>query len=152
MRGQKRAINSESNQFIGTSRGGKTTEIHMIVDALGNPVHFMLTGGQVHDSAAAVDLLAGVPLSRSNILGDKACGAKHIRDYITQQGATYTIPPKKNCAEPWYCDFHTYKERHLVECFLNKLKVFHRVYTRYDKLAVSFAAFIHLASICVLLK
>lgn len=124
----------------------------MIVDALGNPVHFMLTGGQVHDSAAAVDLLAGVPLSRSNILGDKACGAKHIRDYITQQGATYTIPPKKNCAEPWYCDFHTYKERHLVECFLNKLKVFHRVYTRYDKLAVSFAAFIHLASICVLLK
>lgn len=83
------------------------------MDALGNPVHFMLTGGQAHDSAATVDLLAGVPLSGSNILGDKAYGAKYIRDYITQQGATYTILPKENCAEPWYCDFHTYKERHL---------------------------------------
>jgi len=39
-----------------------------------------------------------------------------------------------------------------VECFFNKLKVFHRVAARYDKLAVSFAAFIYIASICVLLK
>ena len=51
-----------------------------------------------------------------------------------------------------YCDVHIYKERHLVECFCNKLKVFRRVATRYDKLAVSFVAFIHLASICILLK
>ena len=124
----------------------------MIVDALGNPVHFMLTGGQVHDSKAAVDLLSGVQISGSNILGDKAYGAKRIRDYITEQNAVFTIPPRDDCTDPWYCDFHTYKERHLVECFFNKLKIFRRVATRYDKLAVSFAAFIHLASICVLLK
>lgn len=124
----------------------------MIVDALGNPVHFMLTGGQVHDSKVAVDLLSDVDISGSNILGNKAYGAKLIREYITQKGTVYTIPQKDNCAEPWYCDFHTNKERHLVECFFNKLKVFHRVATRYDKLVVSFIAFIHLASICILLK
>ena len=78
--------------------------------------------------------------------------AKHLREYITRQGAAYTIPPKDHCAEPWYCDFHTYRERHLVECFFNKLKAFRRVATRYDKSAVSFVAFIHLASIRVLLK
>ena len=124
----------------------------MVVDALGNPVHFILTGGQIYDSKAAVDLLSGVRISGSNILGDKAYGAKEVRDYITEQNAAFTIPPKSNCTEPWHCDFHTYKERHLVECFFNKLKAFRRVATRYDKLAVSFAAFIHLASICILLK
>ena len=39
------------------SRGGKAAKIHAIVDCLGNPVHFMLSGGQVHDSKAAVKLL-----------------------------------------------------------------------------------------------
>jgi hypothetical protein len=31
------ALNHENNQHIGTSRGGKTTRIHPIVDGLGNP-------------------------------------------------------------------------------------------------------------------
>ena len=147
-----RLLNSENNQFIGTSRGGKTTKIHAVVDALGNPVHFLLTGGQVHDASAAIDLLSELEIERSNILGDKAYGSQKIRDYITGQKASYTIPPRENCANPWPCDFHTYKERHLVECFFNKLKVFRRVATRYDKLAVSFLAFVHLASIWILLK
>ena len=104
------------------------------------------------DASVAVDLLSGVNISGSNILGDKAYGAKSIRAYIAEQGASYTIPPKSNVVEPWFCDFHTYKERHLIECFFNKLKVFRRVATRYDKLAVSFLAFVHLASIWILLK
>lgn len=130
----------------------KDYKIHAIVDALGNPVHFLLTGGNIFDASAAIDLLSGVNISGSNILGDKAYGAKSIRAYIAEQGASYTIPPKSNVVEPWFCDFHTYKERHLIECFFNKLKVFRRVATRYDKLAVSFLAFVHLASIWILLK
>ena len=112
----------------------------------------MLTGGQVHDASAAIDLLSELEIEGSNILGDKAYGSQKIRDYIIEQKASYTIPPRENCADPWPCDFHTYKERHLVECFFNKLKVFRRVATRYDKLAVSFLAFVHLASIWILLK
>ena len=45
-----------------------------------------------------------------------------------------------------------YKERHLVECFFNKIKAFRRVATRYDKLASSFLAFVHVASIWLLSK
>lgn len=149
---QKRAVNSENNQFIGNSRGGKTIKIHAVVDALGNPVHFLLTGGQVYDAGAAIDLLSEIKIEGSNILGDKTYGSQKIRDYITEQKASYTIPPRENCVEPWPCDFHIYKERHLVECFFNKLKVFRRVATRYDKLSVSFLAFVHLASIWILLK
>ncbi|MDR1531773.1 MAG: transposase, partial [Clostridiales bacterium] len=57
-----------------------------------------------------------------------------------------------NAAEPWECDFHQYKERHLVECFFNKLKQFRRVATRYDKLSRNFLSFVFLASAMILLK
>ena len=112
----------------------------------------MLTGGQVHDADATIDLLTELEIGRNNILADKAYCSQTIREYITEQKASYTIPPRENCANSRPCDFYTYKERHLVECFFNKLKVFRRVTTRYAKLAVSFRAFVHLASIWILLK
>ena len=96
--------------------------------------------------------MSGVEIAGSNILADKAYGSEQIRGYIIAQGAAYTIPPKGNMANPWACDFHTYKERHLVECFFNKLKAFRRVATRYDKLAASFFAFVLLAAIWLLAK
>lgn len=112
----------------------------------------MLSGGQVHDSKVAVELLSGVNITGSNILGDKAYVTAAIRNYITEQNAQQTIPPKENNPNPWHCDFWLYKERHLIECFFNKIKAFRRVATRYDKLAISFLAFVYVASICVLLK
>ena len=62
------------------------------------------------------------------------------------------ILSKSNTKEKWECDYHTYKERHLVECFFNKLKRFRRLGTRYDKLADSFINFIYLGCIIILLK
>lgn len=120
------------------SRGGNTSKIHAIVDALGNPLAFLLTGRNVHDSTPAIDLLAKVSIKGLNILADKAYGSATIREWIVQQEASYTIPPKDNTKEPWEVDWYLYKERHLVECFFNKLKHFRRIATRYDKLASSF--------------
>lgn len=112
----------------------------------------MLTSGQVHDTSAPIDLLTELEIGGSNILADKAYGSQTIQEYITEQKASYTIPPRENCANPCPCDFYSYKERHLVECFFNKIKFFRRVAIRYDKLAVSFLAFVHLASIWILFK
>ena len=42
---------------MGRSKGGLTTKIHALVDALGNPTGFHLTGGQEHDLAGADALL-----------------------------------------------------------------------------------------------
>lgn len=122
------------------------------MDGLGNPIYFQLSAGNVNDSTLAIDVLSHVELSGSNVLGDKAYGTVAIRKYITSKGATYTIPPKSNAVNPWECDLHVYKERHLVECFFNKLKNFRRVATRYDKLAASFTAFVCIAAILILSK
>jgi len=69
----------------------------------------------------------------------------------SEQGAGYVIPPQSNISEPWPVDWWLYKERHLVECFFQKLKWFRRIATRYDKLDASFLAFVYLASIAILL-
>lgn len=140
------------NKAVGMSRGGRNTKIHTLVDGLGNPLAFLLSSGNEHDSTHAVPLLQEIDIKGSNILGDKAYGAKKIREYITCQGATYTIPPRENCDAPWPVDWHTYKERHLIECFFQKLKWFRRIFTRYDKLDSSFLAFVYIGAIAVLLK
>ncbi len=143
--GQKKT----KDKAIGRSRGGLTTKIHAIVDGLGNPVQFLLSPGNDHDSIHAVELLEKVPIKGSNILGDRAYGSQNIRAYITNQGASYTIPPQSNASNPWPVDWWLYKERHLVECFFQKIKWFRRVATRYDKLDSSFLAFVHLAAIII---
>lgn len=135
------------------SRGGKTTKIHAVIDGLGNPVHFILTGGEEHDSKQAIPLLSELKIADSNILTDKAYGTVDIRNYISERGASYVIPRQKaNAKEPWKYDTWLYKERHLIECFFNKIKAFRRVATRYDKLASSFLAFVYIVSIWLLSK
>ncbi len=121
------------------------------MDGLGNPVEFLLSCGNDHDSAHAVELLSKTDISKSNILGDKAYGSRAIREYITGQGAVYTIPPRSCNSEQWFCDWWVYKERHLIECFFQKLKWFRRVSTRYDKSDSAFLGFVYLASLSILL-
>ena len=139
-------------QDIGLSRGGKNTKIHALVEGLGNPVRLIFTGGEVHDSKEAIPLLEGFDIAGSAILGDKAFGTIEILAYIRNHGGEVVIPPKSNAKEPWDCDYHRYKERHLAECFFNKLKHFRRVATRYNKLSSMFQAFVYLACIMIWLK
>ena len=149
---EKGAKNSDFNQHTGKSRGGNSTKIQAAVDGLGNPVYFQLSKGNLNDNVLAIDVLSYMELAGANISGDKVYGTTAIREYITAQNATYTLPPKTNTLEPWDCDWWVYKERHLVECFFNKLKHFFRVATRYDKMSDSFLAFIYVAAIFILSK
>ena len=75
------------NKAIGVSKGGRNTKIHTLVDGLGNPLAFLLSPDNDHDSKYAIPLLSQVGIERSNILGDKAYGAKAIREYIDLQKA-----------------------------------------------------------------
>ena len=97
-------------------------------------------------------MLSKVMITNSNVLADKIYGTVEIRKYIVSKGASYTIPPKSNAKNLWSYDRWVYKERHLIECFFNKIKHFRRVATRYDKLATSFLAFVYIAAIFLLSK
>ena len=45
------------HRAIGQSHGGRTTKIHLCCDADGYPLDFKVTGGEVHDSQAAPELI-----------------------------------------------------------------------------------------------
>lgn len=126
------------NKAIGRTRGGLNTKLHTMVDGLGNPVEFLLSAGNEHDCIHAIDLLEKVEISGSNVLADRAYGSQAIRAYISEREASYVIPPQSNISKPWPVDWHLYKERHLIECFFQKIKWFRRIATRYDKLDASF--------------
>lgn len=137
------------NKAVGRTKGGLNTKIHAIVDGLGNPVAFLLSPGNDHDSIHAIELMKKADISDSNLLGDKAYCTKEILAYIKEHGAKAVIPPKSNTKEPWEVDYCLYKERHLVECFFQKIKWCRRVATRYDKLDKSFLAFAYIAAIMI---
>ena len=109
----------------------------------------MLTGGQVHDSVMLKPALSQLEITESMVIADKAYGSAENRQYISERGAEYCIPPKKNTVNPWNCDYHHYKERHLVECFFMKIKDYRRISMRFEKLARRFLAMVHLASCLV---
>ena len=123
----------------------------MLVDALGNPLKFILTSGAAGDNPQALPLLTGV--QTREVLADRGYDADATLAYIEQQlQATATIPPKKSRVQPRECDYVAYKERHLVECCIGTLKHFRRIATRFDKYATRFLAFIHFASTFLWLK
>jgi transposase len=137
-------------QAIGRSRGGLTTKIHALVDALGNPLHLQLTGGQVHDSVPALSILSGH--TAQHVIADKAYDVDAIVAEVERLGATAVIPPKRNRRQQRPYDKHLYKERHLVECFFCKIKEFRRVATRYEKLAITFLAMVTIAACLIWLR
>jgi transposase len=123
-----------------------------VADGLGNPVEFFLSPGHDHDSTHAIELLDKVEIEGSNVLGDRAYDTDAILEYLEKRGATAVIPPKANRTVQRDCDWWLYKERHLVECFFQRLKWFRRIATRYDKSDESFLGFIYLAAISILVK
>jgi len=103
-------------------------------------VRVVLTPGQAHDATQAEALLDGQ--TAEHVIADTAYDAGRIRNAIEAMGAQAVIPPHPSRARVVPYDRHVYHERHLIECFINKLKQFRRLATRYDKTALSFKAFI----------
>jgi transposase len=120
------------------------------VDALGNPLRFLLTPGQAHEAPHARALLKGY--ETRIVLGDKAYDADPLLLTITEMGAEAVVPPRSNRKEQRAYDQELYKERHLVECFINKLKHYRRCFSRFDKLARNYLSFLHFASALIWLR
>src|SRR5436190_12208730 len=147
---QRWRAKKNGGQAIGRSRGGLTTKIHALVDALGNPCKMMLTPEQAHDLACAQPLLEDV--DPGALLADKAYDADPLIDALNQRAITPVIPPKANRKVKRDCDFALYRERNLVERFFNKIKHYRGIATRYDKLARNFLAAVQLVAAIILLN
>ncbi len=86
------------------------------------------------------------------VIADKGYDSKAVVEAIEARGGEAVIPSLKNRAEPRDYDRERYKDRNLAERFWFKVKQYRRVATRYDKTARNFLAFVHVASIMILLK
>jgi transposase len=119
----------------------------LVVDALGLPVAFEVSGGQRHDSQSALRLITSV--DPRCLLGDKAYDVDAIRENLQARGAVTVIPPKANRKHPAPFDKVLYKARSAVECTFNLLKQARRFATRYEKTLRNYAAVVAIG--CALL-
>jgi transposase len=133
------------DQAIGRSRGGLSTKIHALVDALGNPIGFCLTGGEAHDLEGADHLLP--TMQADTLIADKAFDADaRVLEPLAAAGKTAVIPPRANRSSPRDYDRQLYAARHLIENFFAKIKQFRAIATRYEKTARNFLAAVHLVA------
>ena len=113
---------------------------------MGNPTGFHLTPGQAHDLDGFDVLMDEIP-EGSHVLADKAYDADEcVRKKLKQKKCIAVIPPKSNRNYPEYYDKEIYKDRHLIENFFAKLKLYRAIATRYDKTAHNFLGAIYLVA------
>nr|WP_233289893.1 IS5 family transposase [Streptomyces microflavus] len=153
---------------LGRSRGGLTSKIHLVCDAVGRPLAFVLTGGNTNDCtqfATVMDAIRvprpgpGRPRARpDHVIGDKGYSSKAIRAWLRRRGIAHTIPERadqvRNRARkgslggrPPAFDKEVYRHRNVVERCFNRLKQWRGIATRYDKTAQSYKAAVTLASL-----
>ena len=75
-----------------------------------------------------------------------------LLDWLGQRDIEAVIPPKATRKVQRKCDWHMYKERHVIECMFGKLKYFRPIATRYEKKASHFMEMLAFAAVLLWLR
>jgi transposase len=108
-------------------------------------VRFAITPGHWGDCPQAQGLIAGLE-GVGHVIADAGYDSDPLRQFVADDlGARAQIKPNPTRAGHPPIDWALYKERHLVECFFNRIKRFRRIALRCEKTVTSFRAFVALA-------
>ena len=116
------------------------------VDSCGRPITLGVIPGQLGDARVATVLISAVPAGRS-LAGDAAYDSDGLRRFLLERGTTPVIPNNPTRRRPHPFDEEAYRQRNLIERMFCRLKDWRRIATRYDKLAINFAAAVALAAV-----
>lgn len=136
-------------QAMGRTRGGMNTKLHAVVDELGQPIRLLLSAGNDADISHAKTMAQEIPATM--LVADKGYDSDEFRQWLNERGIAACIPPRSNRKHPRPYSKRSYRKRHVVENFFERIKNFRRVATRYDKLAETFLGFVCLAATLVAL-
>ena len=138
---------------MGRSRGGFSTKMHLGCIDEHTAVSIVLTAGACHDAPAFETVFAPVAGDHHFTHGvmDKGYDSDSIRDKLMAQQIEPVIPPRKNRTVQHDYDKDVYTRRNQVERLIHRLKQFRRIATRYEKLATTFLAFIHMVAAYVVI-
>lgn len=103
------------------------------VDAAGRPLQLIITAEQVADISYAQEL--SEHLRAETVIADKGNDVYAFAQTIRATRAKVVITPRSNRKTKHRYSRALYRTCILVERFLNRIKHFRRVSTRYDKLA-----------------
>ena len=110
----------------------------------------LVTAGQANDSPPAPDLIKDYEFEA--LIADKAYDAEKLVKEVEGKGAKAVIPPRRNRLEQREYDQHWYKRRHLIECLINKLKQYRRVFSRFEKLSNNYLSFVQFVGALIWLR
>jgi len=107
-----------------------------------------LSAGNCHDAPEGRKMLENLSSDDKHyLIMDRAYEDNTTRALAVAQGFVPVVPPKSNRKKPWDYDKEVYKIRNEVERFINRIKRFRRVFTRYDKLSVVYMGVLKFAMI-----
>ena len=86
------------------------------------------------------------------LLMDSAYQDDATRSLALSLGLQPVVPPNPGRRQPWDHDKQLYRKRNQIERLFRRIKVWRRIFTRYDKLDVMFAGFITVALIAEALR
>lgn len=85
------------------------------------------------------------------VIADRAYDTDAFLKLLRQRDTEAVIPPLKTRTVQRRYNRRKYKHRNLIERLVNRLKHYRRIATRYEKKALNYLAFVHLASALVTL-